>query len=133
MSDDDGEPPVDQLRFLILSRLAELGVPGEPMSAREAARRSNGLVSNDTLSKIVAGKHTGRISNRTAEGIAAGLDVPVHRVYDAAGAPRPQGRWILPDEFDRLTIEQRRLLEDVAGALLAADEAGYARGRRATK
>lgn len=121
---------VDQLRFLVLTRLAELGEPGKPMSAREAARRSHNGVSYDTLYQIANGKHTGRITNRTAEGIAAALDVPVARVYDAAGAPRPQGRWLLPEEFDRLTVEQRRLIEDLCSALLAADSQGFERARR---
>lgn len=125
------EPVMDKLRQLVLTRLDELGEPGRPMSAREAARRSDKKVSNDTLSQIAAGKHTGRITNRIAEGIAAALEVPVAQVYDAAGAPRAQGRWVLPEEFDRLTIEQRRLVEDLCGALLAADAEGYERGRGA--
>jgi hypothetical protein len=124
---------VDQLQRLVLRRLDELGALGEPMSAREAARRSGGKVSNDTLSKIAAGKHTGRITNRIAEGIAAGLEVPVSQVYDAAGAPRPHGPWSLPEEFERLTLEQRRLVEDLCSALLAADAEGYDRGRRASE
>jgi hypothetical protein len=103
---------VDQLQQLVLTRLAELGEPGTPMSARAAARRSHGRVSYDTLYQIANGKHSGRLTDATAEGIAAALEVPVARVYDAAGAPRPQGRWLPPERFDRLTIEQRRILED---------------------
>lgn len=122
--------PVNQLQHLVLTRLAELGTPGKPMSAREAARRSDKRVSYDTLYKIANGKHTGKITKRIAEGIAAGLEVPASRVYDAAGAPRPQGRWLPPERLDRLTIEQRRLLEDMGAALLEADAKGYERGRR---
>lgn len=126
---DSGEP-VDQLQHLVLYRLAELGTPGKPMSAREAARRSNGAVSYDTLYTIANGKHSGRLTDPVAEGIAAALDVPVSRVYDAAGAPRPQGRWVPPERLDRLSLEQRRQLEDLGAALLDADAKGYERGRR---
>lgn len=121
---------MDQLRHLVLTRLAELGERGKPMSAREAAKRSDGAVSYDTLYKIVNGRHTGRLTDPVAEGVAKALDVPVSRVYDAAGAPRPQGRWLLPERFDRLTTEQRRLIEELCGAFLEADAKGYERGRR---
>jgi hypothetical protein len=110
--------------------LAELGEPGSPMSARAAARKSHGGVSYDTLSTIAAGKHTGRITDRVAEGLAAALEVPVARVYDAAGAPKPQARWLLPEHFDRLTVAQRRKIEEFCGMLLDAYADGYEAGRR---
>ena len=128
----EGGEPVDQLQHLVLTRLAELGEPGKPMSARAAARRAHGAVSYDTLYQIANGRHTGRLTDPVAEGIAAALDVPVTRVYDAAGAPRPKGRWLLPERFDRLNTEQRRLVEDLCAALLKADADGYERSRRET-
>lgn len=124
------EPRVNQLQHLVLTRLAELGTPGSPMSLRAASRRSGNRVSFDTLADMANGKHTGRLTPRVAEGVAAGLDVPVSRVYEAAGAPRPQGRWMLPERYDRLTLEQRRLIEDLCDALLLADSRGYERGRQ---
>ena len=125
------ERPVDQLQQLVLTRLAELGEKGRPMTARAAAERSQGGVSYDTLYTIANGKHSGRLGKRVAEGIAAALDVPVAQVYDAAGAPRPVGRWVLPERFDRLSPEQRRLVEDLCAALLEADAKGYERARGA--
>jgi hypothetical protein len=125
-------PPVYQLRELVLRRLAELGTPGSPMSAREAARRAHNAVSFDTIYLIANGKHSGRIKTKVAEGLAAALDVPVAEVYEAAGMPRPQGRWILPERFDQLDIPQRRLIEELCAALLDADAKGYERGRRDT-
>jgi hypothetical protein len=122
--------PVDQLQHLVLTRLAELGEPGKPMSARAAAKRSHGAVSYDTLYQIANGKHTGRLTDAAAEGIAAALEVPAARVYDAAGAPRPQGRWLLPERFDRLSIQQRRKFEELMNMVLDADAEGYERGRR---
>src|SRR4051812_45218397 len=123
------EPVADQLQHLVLTRLAELGEKGRPMSARAAADRSGGAVSYDTLYTIANGKHSGRLTDRVAEGIAAALEVPVSRVYDAAGAPRPQGRWLPPERLDRLDSTQRRLLEEIGAALLEADARGYERGR----
>lgn len=128
MSESGG--PVDQLQHLVLTRLAELGERGKPMSARAAARRSNGAVSYDTIYQIANGKHTGRLTDPVAEGLASALEVPVARVYDAAGAPRPQGRWLPPERLDRLNTEQRRMLEGFGAALLKADADGYARGRQ---
>jgi hypothetical protein len=123
----------NQLQQLVLTRLAELGEPGRPMSLRAAAERARGLTTHHTLTAIANGEHSGRISDRTAEGIAAALDVPVTRVYDAAGAPRPHGRWHWPDKFDRVRPEDRVLIEDLAAALLKAEERGYERARRESR
>lgn len=118
------------LQQLVLRRLADLGEPGRPISIRAAAERARGLTSHHTLTAIAKGEHSGRISDRTAEGIAAALDVPVARVYDAAGVPRPFGRWQWPEKFDRVRPEDRLVVEDLAAALLRAEERGYERGRR---
>lgn len=128
-SGESGES-VNQLQQLVLTRLAELGEPGRPMSIRAAAERARGLTSHHTLTAIANGEHSGRISDRTAEGVAAALAVPVARVYDAAGVPRPHGRWHWPDKFDRVRPEDRVLIEDLASALLKAEERGFDRGRR---
>lgn len=120
---------MDRLRELVLTRLNDLGVKGRPMSARQAALRSAGGVSYDTLYAIANGRHTGRLRDDTARGLADALDVPVERVYEAAGVPRPQTRWQPHERFDRLTIEQRKLLESMGAALLEAEQRGYERGR----
>lgn len=125
-----GEEPVNMLQHLVLTRLAELGEPGRPMSIRAAAENARGLTTHHTLTAIANGEHSGRISDRTAEGIAAALDVPVTRVYDAAGVPRPFGRWNWPAKFDRVRPEDRAIIEDLVSALLKAEERGYDRGRR---
>ena len=122
-----GADPVERLSDLILKRLDELGDETGPMSAREAARRAEGLVSYETLRNLARGvRHTGRITDRVAEGLARALQVPVSRVYAAAGVQQPGQRWILPPKLDRLPTEQRRLIEDLASALLES----YERGRR---
>lgn len=122
---------MNHLQELVLTRLAELGEGGRPLSARRAAAKSRGGVSHETIYAIARGVHSGEISDRIAEGLAAALDVPAERVYEAAGVPRPQTRWLWPERFDRLNTAQRRLVEDVAAGLLEADRQGYERGRRA--
>ena len=126
----DGEEPVNMLQQLVLTRLGEMGEPGRPMSIRAAAENARGLTSHHTLTAIANGEHSGRISDRTAEGIAAALRVPVARVYEAAGVPRPYGRWHWPEKFDRVRPEDRAIIEDLASALLKAEERGYERARR---
>lgn len=118
------------LQELVLSRLRELGTAERPMSARRAAERSRGGVSYDTLYAIARGEHSGRLNDRTVQGIADALDLTPGAIYDAAGLPRPQSRWLFPERFDRLDAAQRRLVEDIAAALLEADRRGYERGRR---
>lgn len=121
------ETGVARLSELVLRRLRELGDATGPMGAREAARQSDGLVSYETLRNLARGvRHTGRITDRTAEGLSKALQVPLERVYEAAGIPAPQGRWEMPQRFDRLNPTQRALVEDVAAAILEA----YDRGRR---
>lgn len=136
-----GGPPVtgsettveNPLQHLVQTRLAELGTGGKAMSGREAARRSKGMVSYETVRAIAGGKHSGRVEPQTAEGLAVALEVPVARIYEAAGIPKPQGRWVLPDRFDRMPLEQRRAFEDMMAMVLNAYEDGYQQGRRATE
>lgn len=118
--------PVDRLQHLILARLVELGDESGPMTAREAARRASGLVSYETLRNLARGtRHTGRITDRVAEGLARALEIPVAQVYAAAGAPSPGARWEWPRRFDRLPPAQRQIVEDVAAGMLEM----YDRGR----
>jgi hypothetical protein len=122
------ERQVNELQDLMLRRLAELGTPGSPMSIRQATERARGLVSYEILRKIARGEHSGRITDSTAEGLALGLDVPVGSVYQAARVPRPMSRWQWPARFDRLDPAQRRIVEDVAAALLESYEKGLRDG-----
>lgn len=126
------EEPVNRLQQLVLYRLAELGEPGRPLSARAAAAAARGLISHHTIYAIANGEHSGRITDRVAEGLAAALQVPVTRVYEAAGAPMPRGRWLWPEKFDRVAPEHRVIIEDLASALLEAERRGFERGRRST-
>lgn len=123
------ERHVNELQDLVLRRLAELGTPGSPMSIRQATERARGLVSYEILRKLARGEHSGRIADSTAEGLALALDVPAATVYQAARVPRPLSRWQWPARFDRLDPAQRRLVEDVAAALLESYEKGLRDGQ----
>lgn len=115
---------VNELQDLVLRRLAELGEPGSPMSVRQAAKRSRGLLNYEVLRQIARGEHSNRITDTTAAGLASALDVPVQDVYNAARVPRPLTRWEWPKRFDRLDVAERKIVEDVAAAILEAREKG---------
>jgi len=122
----------ETLQDLIITRLAELGDKSGPMSAREAVAAAESLVSYETLRALARGVHSGRITDRVAEGLARALRVPVSRVYAAAGVPAPQGDWAWPKRFERLSAAQRQVVEDVAGAILEAYEKGVRAGGQRT-
>lgn len=127
MTEDGGA--MNELQDLVLKRLDALGGTDGPMSLRDAAARSQGLVSYETIRSVLRGTHSGRINDRTAEGLSRALDVPLARVYEAAQVPQPASRWVWPGRFDRLDPSQRRIVEEVAGALLEA----YEKGRRSAE
>lgn len=116
----------ETLQQLVLRRLRELGDASGPMSAREAVRAAESLISYENLRLIARGVHQGGISDRTAEGLSRALRVPVAQIYAAAGVPSPGTRWRWPEKFDRLSPRQRELVEQFAAALLEA----YDQGRR---
>lgn len=109
----------ETLQQLVVGRLTELNI-----SALQASKRAEGLCSYETLRAIARGEHKGRVYDRTAEGIARALQVPLDRVYKAAGIPTPGTAWDWPARFDRLNPQQRRLVEEVAAGLLEAYETG---------
>lgn len=118
---------MDRLQELILTRLQQLGDRTGPMSAREAARRSGGLISYESLRLLARGdtkRHKGRLTDRTVQGLAKALEVSEAKVYDAIGASAPGGPWEWPQRFERLGPSQRQLVEDIAAALLSAYEQG---------
>jgi hypothetical protein len=117
----------ETLHELVARRLGELGTPGKPMSVRQATERARGAVSYEIVRQIANGTHSGNITDRTAEGLARALDVSTDSIYKAARVLRPVTRWAWPERFDRLDAGQRRLVEDLAGALLDA----YDKGKRA--
>lgn len=98
------------------------------LSLRAAAARSHGKITYETLSKINAGQHSGRLQTRTAEGLAQALDVPLSEVYAAAEAVQPLSSWQMPEATWGLDASERREIEKMARLLLNAKEAGIAIG-----
>lgn len=127
MSEPRPEQPINRLQDLILTRLLALGDESGPMSVREAARRAEGLISYETLRNLARGvRHSGRLTDRVAEGLAVALQIPQAKVYEVMGSPMPGQPWRWPDRFGRLGPRQRALVEDVASAILES----YEQGRR---
>lgn len=126
MSADSDVERGETLQELALRRLQELGDSTGPMSAYQAAQRAHGKVSYELLRRILRGLHGGGINDRVAEGLSLALQVPVARVYDAAGQLAPGEPWSWPERFARLPAAQRKIVEDMVGAMLEM----YDQGRR---
>lgn len=120
----EGRYEVGSLQELVLSRLHALGDESGPLSLQRAADKARGKLSPEVLRRIARGEHGGRLRDDTAEGLSLALDVPVAEIYRVAGLPRPGKRWEMPEKYDRLTMEERRAVEGVAAAILAAHDRG---------
>lgn len=121
-----GRPGVEALADLVSARMITLGGADGPLSLRNVVQRSGDRLSTETLRRIARGDHQGNISDRVAEGLSIALEIPLVRVYEAAGLPQPSRRWDWPAKFDRLSMAERSVVEDVARGFLMA----YERGRR---
>lgn len=115
---------MSRLGRLVRDRLAELGTGDQPLSYRAAAERSRSMVSHELIRQIANNKHTGRITDTTAEGLATALELPVSLIYLAAETPRPLSKWVWPERFDHLDESERRAVESFAAAILNAREKG---------
>lgn len=106
------------LQRLVQDRADELGIT----STRELTRRAKGTVSYETVRRILTGKHSGRLTDEIAEGLAAALSLPVARIREVAELAPTLGPWYWPPRFEVLDAEERRLLEGLASKLAAAKE-----------
>lgn len=114
---------VRDLQQLVQLRLKELGGQRGPMSARQAAARSAGRVSYETLRLLLRGQHSGSIERETAEGVALALDVSVETVLRLVGQRIPLGPFVLPKRADTLIPSERASVLSVVDAILdAADQ-----------
>ncbi len=111
---------VRDLQQLVERRLKELGGQRGPMSARQAAARSEGRVSYETLRLLLRGQHSGSIERETAEGVALALDVSVETVLRLVGQRIPLGPFVLPKRADTLTPPERAAVLSVVDAILGA-------------
>lgn len=117
------------LRALIERRRSELGFAGEPMSIRAVARRAEERghpVSPETVRQLVRGTHSGRIDDPTVDALCAALDVSRPEILRAMHETRqaPLGRWEPPDAAARLSLRQRRALEELIAAMVESAVSG---------
>lgn len=126
MSESAKRPGIEGLAELIAGRMVALGGTDAPLSLRNVVMRSGDRFSVETLRRIIRGEHQGNISDRVAEGLSIALEVPAKQVFEAAGLPQPSRRWDWNPKFDRLSMSERQVVEDVARGFLNA----YERGRR---
>lgn len=102
------------LAELVASRREALG-----LSLRQVAEKSGGVVSSSTLNEIERGLRP-NVSDRILEGIADALNVSLSKVRTAAGvSARDLGPFYL-ERADRLNARERRLVQHLVDALLAA-------------
>jgi hypothetical protein len=109
------------LARLIRDRLAALD-----LSYRQAAARSRGMLTHGSIGAIVTGKHGGKLSERTIDGLVLALGIPRTEIEKAIGIyrDRPAEPFRLPEELNRLNRKERSLLIQLGTALLAAREEG---------
>lgn len=109
------------LARLIRDRLAALD-----LSYRAAAARSRGMLTHGNISAIITGKHSGKLSERTIDGLVLALGIPRTEIEKATGIyrERPAEPFQLPEELNRLNRKERALLVQLGTALLAAREEG---------
>lgn len=103
------------MQQLVHDRLIALGI-----SQREAAQRSNGLITNSTLSRILSGVSAGPWSLKTLRGLSLALDVPMSTVEKIAGTPTAGPEFRVPPEWELLNAKQRKVVYDLVNALLKA-------------
>jgi hypothetical protein len=120
------EPGPSSLAEAVTSQMLKLGGADGPLSLRNAVARSRGRLSTENLRRIARGEHQGNFSDRVAEGLSIALEIPRAEVYRLAGLPQPKTRWVWDAKYDRLTLAQRAIVEDVASGFLMA----YEQGRR---
>jgi hypothetical protein len=113
---------MNALQALVINALIEAGTNGKPMSPREASNRSGNAVSYEIIRQLKAGEHSGRLHDTTVEGLSKALGVTENQIRRAAGMPKRMPPWEWPRRFDRLTLHQRKLVEQLAQALLDARE-----------
>lgn len=80
------------------------------------AEKAGLTLSYTTVDKLLAGTYTSRPGRKTLEALARLSDLPLAVVYEAAQMEPPQARLAdqLPPDVDSLTLEQRRIVIDLA-------------------
>jgi len=89
------------------------------------AEKAGLTLSYTTVDKLLAGTYTSRPGRKTLEALAKLSDLPLEVVYEAAHMEPPQARLAdqLPPEVDSLTIEQRKIVIDLARLFIKQNRA----------
>lgn len=101
------------LQALVVRRLVELN-----LSQRDAVRRSGDLFSQATIARIVDGQ-VGDVAERTLQGLALALDVPLSQVVEAFEQSRAGKSVGLPARALQLPPDKWRELETIIDNMLA--------------
>lgn len=118
----------ETLQELMHRRLREMGsrrgreTPLNLREAHEAIKDSDGkaLVSYETARQIHVGTYKSKLSEDSADGLAAMLDMSASEILEAAGQRRRLGKFSLPRRADRLDDKERRAVLAVVDAILDA-------------
>lgn len=89
---------------------------GKGGRALQRIAKNKGLtLSYATVDRILAGKYESTPQRQTIEALAVLAEMPVEKVYEAAGLPLPMASLAdaLPEGSDQLTVHQRRVVLDV--------------------
>lgn len=89
---------------------------GKGGRALQRLAETKGLtLSYATVDRILAGKYESTPQRPTIEALAVLAEMPIEKVYEAAGVPLPMAPFAdqLPDGSDHLTVDQRRVVLDV--------------------
>lgn len=93
------------------------------MSMRDVAAQSRGLLSHSTISRIEMGDYSSS-TEKTLKGLHFALDLPMAKLRDAAGtrARVPAKPFILPEDADRMTARQRRVVRELISTFVASQD-----------
>lgn len=108
--------------FVTVSDLSDL-LNSTGISARQAAEKADALgihLPYGSIAAYWAGRHPQHPSEKTLEGLAEVLSIPLRRLRRAAGAAEGEtSPWQPPPEANRLTQRQRRALEALIKSIVS--------------
>ncbi|WCC80063.1 hypothetical protein O6R08_00380 [Cutibacterium equinum] len=111
---------VTALQRLIANRQRDLNAPSL-IAMYRAANLPKGAITYETLRRMATGRQRSIRGDQTYEDLSTILRVSVDDVKSAEAGYTPIGGW---ERYERLNAEERKAVEGVMDAILAAREAG---------
>lgn len=108
------------LQRLIANRQRDLNAPSL-IAMYRAANLPKGAITYETLRRMATGRQRSIRGDQTYEDLSTILRVSVDDVKSAEAGYTPIGGW---ERYERLNAEERKAIEGVMDAILAAREAG---------